>query len=142
MSNQTSNNGGLPPQQVSGVPARQGAIEAQRAGDNKQLNLINPTGGRRRRNKLRGGTGSTGNSPEPINPPVVPNTGGSQETRGSQQQSYNQLAGLSGSVNANSQYDKVGGRKKKLKSKRKIQRRRYKTTRNRRAKKYTKSRKY
>lgn len=142
MSNSSSNNGGLPPQQVSGVPARQGAIQAQQAGDNKQLNLINPSGGRRRKNKMRGGTGSTGNSPSLISPPIVPNTGGSQDTRGTQQLSYNKLAELSGGVNENSKYDKVGGKRRKMKSKRKIRSRRHKTIRNRRAKKYTKSRKY
>lgn len=146
------NNGGLPPQEVSGVPARVGAIEMQNAGDNKQLSLINPNskGGKRstkrrlRKNKkyiIRGGTGATGNSPAPITPPIVPNTGVNQETRGGQQLSYNQLAGLSASVNENAKYDnpQSGGRKKN-KSKRRM--RRIKKTRTRKARKYTKRRKY
>ncbi len=140
------NNGGLPQQQVSGLPARQGAIEQQRASDDKQLNLINSnsTGGRRPRIKkrqMKGGTGSGGNSPAPISPPVVPNTGSSSETRGSQQESYNKLAELSGGVNENSQYDKVGGRKRKIKSKRKTRKTR-KTKRTKKMRKYTKRRKY
>ena len=136
-----SNNGGLPQQQVSGVPARQGAIEQQRAGDDKQLNLINSnsTGGRRPRIKKRKMKG--GNSPTPISPPIVPNTGSSSETRGSQQESYNKLAELSGGVNENSQYDKVGGRKRKMKSKRKTRQTR-KTKRTKKMRKYTKRRKY
>lgn len=143
------NNGGLPQQQVSGVPARQGAIEQQRAVDDKQLNLINSnsTGGRRlriKKRKMKGGTGSGGNSPTPISPPIVPNTGSSSETRGSQQESYNKLAELSGGVNENSQYDKVGGRKRKMKSKRKTRKTRQtrKTKRTKKMRKYTKRRKY
>lgn len=146
-----TNNGGLPQQQISSVSARQGSIQAGEANTNKQLNLISPKGGKRRKTmkykkkrKLRGGTGSSGNSPSPISPPIVPNTGASSETRGAQQSSYNQLSELSASVNANSEYDnKKGGRMKKYNFKnhsmKKTKRMKSKTKKN---KKYSKRRKY
>jgi hypothetical protein len=125
------NDGGLPPQKVDGVPARQGAIDNQRAGEQKQLSLITSTGGKRRR-RMRGGTGNSSS----ITPPVVPNTGSSTETRGEQQNSYNELAKLSSGVKENSTYDvKVGGKKRKIKSKRR-------SKKTKKSRKYTKRRKY
>lgn len=118
-------NSGLPQQIIPGSPARQGSIATQQAGVTKQIELINPTGGkrrrtRRRRQRLRGGTGSNGNSPSTISPPIVPNTGATAGTRDTQQSTYNQLAELSSTVNENSKYDKLGGRKsRKRKHKRK-----------------------
>jgi hypothetical protein len=129
MSNQIlTNNGGLPPQQINGQPARAGAISNQKAIDNKQLSLI---GGRRRRRRMRGGTGSN----QKISPPVVSNTGGTSASISMQQGSYNQLAGLSASVNENSTYDTTmkGGRKRR-KSRR--------TRRTKRTRKNVKRRKY
>lgn len=141
MSNSTPNNGGLPPQKISGLPPRQGAIQAQQAGDNKQLKLINPTGGRRRKRKKQYFKGGTGSSPTPITPPVVPNTGGSSDTRGEQQTLYNKMASLSGGVQENSKYDnaKVGGKRRKTRTKRF---RKIKKTKTLKSKKYTKRRKY
>lgn len=126
-------NSGLPQQIIPGSPARQGSIATQQAGVTKQIELINPTGGKRRRTRrrrqkktrtrrrrLRGGTGSNGNSPSTISPPIVPNTGATAGARDTQQTSYNQLAELSSTVNENSKYDKLGGRKsRKRKHKRK-----------------------
>lgn len=130
-----STNVGLPQQKVPGEPARMGAISQGHEADNKQLLLIKSSGGKRRNKtkrrkqsrKIKGGTGSGGNSPSTISPPIVPNTGGTSDTRNTQQLSYNQLAGLSASVNANSKYDKVGGRRRK---------------KSRKSRKYTKRRKY
>ena len=121
----TNNNGGLPQQQIPGGPIRQESVNLQNAGINKQLNLINPSGGKRRktrnlrktriqnRRKTRGGAGSSGNSSSPISPPIVPNTGSTVVARDGQQSSYNNLASLSGSVNANSVYDGKGGKRKR-----------------------------
>jgi hypothetical protein len=124
----TNNNGGLPQQQIPGGSVRQESINSQTNATNKQLTLISPTGGKRRktnkrktrktrrhkRRKMRGGTSSIGNSPSSISPPIVPNTGSTAETRNGQQGSYNNLASLSGSVNANSEYDlQQGGRRKR-----------------------------
>jgi hypothetical protein len=136
----TNNNGGLPQQQIPGGSVRQESVNSQTNATNKQLTLISPTGGKRRktnkrktnkrktnkrktnkrktrrhkRRKIRGGAGSIGNSPSSISPPIVPNTGSTAETRNGQQGSYNNLASLSGSVNANSEYDlQKGGRRKR-----------------------------
>ena len=130
-----STNIGLPQQRVPSEPARSGAIAKEQAVSDKQLLLIKSSGGKRRNKtkrrrqsrKIKGGTGSGGNSPSTISPPIVPNTGGTSDTRDVQQLSYNQLAGLSASVNANSKYDKVGGRRRK---------------KSRKSRKYTKRRKY
>jgi hypothetical protein len=141
MSNQSSYNGGLPPQQVFGQPARAGAIEQQKAGDDKQLSLIN-TGGSRRR-KIRGGTGSNP-SQNTISPPVVANTGGTSDSRVVQQYSYNKLASLSGGVTENSKFDseqKGGRRNRKSKRTRKTRRTR-RTKRTRKTRKNMKRRKY
>jgi hypothetical protein len=141
MSNLTLNNGGLPLQKVSGEPARQASIEQQRAGDEKQLSLIS-TGGKKRRRRMRGGTGSNVNSLKPISPPVVPNTGSTPETRVGQQDSYNKLAELSGGVNENSKYDTPptfkGGRRRGRKTRRTRRTKRH----GRRTRKYIKRRKY
>jgi hypothetical protein len=105
------NNGGLPVQQISGGPARNEAIKQFVESNERQLSLI---GGKKRRIRklyIRGGASNT-----PITPPIVPNTGSSAETRNSQQDSYNSLAKLSGSVNEQSRYDKVGGRRRRRKS--------------------------
>lgn len=140
MSNQIlTNNGGLPPQQVSGQPARAGAISNQKASDEKQLSLI---GGRRRRRRMRGGTGSSSQkiSPQEISPPVVSNTGGTSASISMQQGSYNQLAGLSASVNENSTYDtsmKGGKKSRRMRKNKRIK----KSKRTRRTRK-TKRRKY
>jgi len=105
-----TNNGGLPVQEISGGVARNEAINKLVESNERQLSLIG--GKKRRRIKLymKGGTNNLPD-PSPISPPVVPNTGSSAETRGSQQESYNKLAELSGSVNEQSRYDTVGGRK-------------------------------
>lgn len=138
MSNQIiTNNGGLPPQQINGQPARAGAISNQKASDEKQLSLI---GGKRRRRRMRGGTGSSGNSPQKISPPVVSNTGGTSASISMQQGSYNQLAGLSASVNENSTYDTMKGGRKRRKSKK--MRKSKRTRRTRRTRKNSKRRKY
>lgn len=142
MSNQIlTNNGGLPPQQVSGQPARAGAISNQKASDEKQLSLI---GGRRRRRRIRGGTGSSGSSPQKISPPVVSNTGGTPASISTQQDSYNQLAGLSASVNENSSYDTTmkGGRKSRRMRKSRKMRKSRRTRRTRKTRKNMKRRKY
>ena len=146
----SSNNGGLPQQQISPVSARQGSIQNGTANTNKQLDLISPKGGRRKTGKrktrrrkikkIKGGTGSNGNSPSPISPPIVPNTGASSETRGSQQSSYNQLSELSASVNANSEYDtKKGGRRRR---KIKYTKKHRIINKHKKSKKYLKRRKY
>lgn len=143
MSNQIlTNNGGLPPQQVSGQPARAGAISNQKASDEKQLSLIG--GRRRRRRRMRGGTGSTGSSPQKISPPVVSNTGGTPASISTQQDSYNQLAGLSASVNENSSYDTTmkGGRKSRRMRKSRKMRKSRRTRRTRKTRKNMKRRKY
>lgn len=141
MSNTNLNNGGLPPQKISGEPIRQASINQLRASDEKQLSLIS-TGGKKRRRRMRGGTGSNGNSPEVISPPVVPNTGSTPETRGGQQDSYNKLAELSGGVNENSKYDTPptfkGGRRRGRKTRRTRRTKRH----GRRTRKYIKRRKY
>ena len=142
MSNQIlTNNGGLPPQQVSGQPARAGAISNQRANDAQQLSLI---GGRRRRRRMRGGTGSNESSPQKISPPVVSNTGGTSASISMQQGSYNQLAGLSASVNENSTYDTTmkGGRKSRRIRKSRRMKKSRRTRRTRKTRKNAKRRKY
>lgn len=128
------NNGGLPLQQISGEPARNAAIKQQIEANEKQLSLI----GGRKKKYMRGGEGDIP-SPSPISPPIVPNTGSTSETRSSQQDSYNQLAKLSGNVNEQSRYDKVGGKRKKVKRTSRTNRmrksRKYKRTRSKRSKK-------
>jgi hypothetical protein len=137
-------NGGLPPQDIPKDPIRAGSIKEQNASTNKQLDLISPTkGGRRRRRKMRGGTGnSPGNSePGPISPPIVPNTGASSESQGKTQDSYNKLAGLSGTVNEDSKYDTQKGGRRSRKT-RKTRRSRRRGRKMRKTRKYMKSRKY
>jgi len=110
-----TNNGGLPVQQISGEPVRDAAIKQRYDSDEKQLSLIG--GKKKRRNQMyiiKGGNNVP--NPSPISPPIVPNTGSSAETRGSQQDSYNELAKLSGNGNEQSRYDKIGGKKRKRKS--------------------------
>lgn len=124
------NNGGLPVQQISGGPARNEAIKQFVESNERQLSLI---GGKKRRIRklyIRGGASNT-----PISPPIVPNTGSSAETRNSQQDSYNSLAKLSGSVNEQSRYDKVGGRRRKSRKPRKPR----KHTKSRKSRKHRKS---
>lgn len=128
------NNGGLPAQKISGEPARDAAINQRIETNERHLSLI---GGKKRRRQIyvRGGGGENNiPSPSPISPPVVPNTGSSSETRGAQQDSYNELAKLSGNVNEQSRYDKVGGRRTRIRRRKKRKSRKYKRTRRTRTK--------
>jgi len=136
-------NGGLPPQDIPKDPIRAGSIKEQSASTNKQLDLISPTkGGRRRRKrKMRGGTGKNDILPAPISPPIVPNTGSSSENQNKTQDSYNKLAVLSGTVNEDSKYDTQKGGRRSRKT-RKTRRSRKRGRKMRKTRKYMKSRKY
>ena len=140
---------GLPKQQVAGVTAREGAIDLQRAGVQKQLALIGGRKRKRQHKKMTGGTGLGGNSPTeippPISPPIVPNNGGSADFRGQQQNLYNKMAMLSGGVAENSTYDggmSGGTRSKKTRKTRRHRRKTRKSKKTRKSRKYMKRRKY
>lgn len=131
----TANNGGMPQQKISGVPARQGAIIAGENNADQQIRLMGTKGGKRKKTKRRNRKNikktkrMRGGSPAPISPPIVQNTMSSPDTKAGQQRSYNELAELSGSVIENSKYDnaKVGGKKriKNKKTKKHSKRRKY-----------------